>query len=42
MVKAFHEVNEKPKQYKVHLRTGAYCLAVSRVTDATRIRGIFP
>ena len=42
MVKAFHEVNEKAKQYRVHLRTGAYCLAVSRVADATRIRGIFP
>jgi len=42
MVKAFHEVNDKAKQYKTHLRTGAYCLAVSRVADATRIRGIFP
>jgi glutamate dehydrogenase (NAD(P)+) len=42
MVKAFHEVNDKSKQYKTHLRTGAYCLAVSRVADATRIRGIFP
>ncbi|MEK6323401.1 MAG: Glu/Leu/Phe/Val dehydrogenase [Acidobacteriota bacterium] len=42
MVKAFREVYEKAKQYKVHLRTGAYCLAVSRVADATRIRGIFP
>ena len=42
MVKAFHEVYEKAKQYKTHLRTGAYCLAVSRVADATRIRGIFP
>ena len=42
MVKAFHEVYEKAKQYKVHLRTGAYCLAVSRVAEATRIRGIFP
>ena len=42
MVKAFREVYEKARQYKVHLRTGAYCLAVSRVADATRIRGIFP
>jgi glutamate dehydrogenase (NAD(P)+) len=42
MVKAFHEVYEKAKQYKTHLRTGAYCLAVSRVAEATRVRGIFP
>src|ERR1041384_2314785 len=42
MVKAFHEVYEKAKQFKVHLRTGAYCLAVERVAEATRVRGIFP
>jgi glutamate dehydrogenase (NAD(P)+) len=42
MVNAFNEVYEKAKQYKVHLRTGAYCLAVSRVAEATRVRGIFP
>jgi glutamate dehydrogenase (NAD(P)+) len=42
MVKAFREVYEKAKQYKVHLRTGAYCLAIDRVAEATRIRGIFP
>ena len=42
MVKAFHEVYEKAKQYKVHLRTGAYCLAIDRVANATKVRGIFP
>ncbi len=42
MVKAFHEVYGKAQQHKTHLRTGAYCLAVSRVADATRMRGIFP
>ncbi len=42
MVKAFYEVYEKAKQFKVHLRTGAYCLAIDRVAEATRIRGIFP
>ncbi len=42
MVKAFNEVYEKAKQFKVHLRTGAYCLAVERVAEATRVRGIFP
>lgn len=30
MVKVFHEVYEKAKMYKVHLRTGAYCMAVER------------
>ncbi len=42
MVKAFHEVYAAAKRYKVHLRTGAYCLAISRVAQATRVRGIFP
>jgi glutamate dehydrogenase/leucine dehydrogenase len=42
MVKAFAEVREKAKKYKTHMRTGAYCLAVERVADATRVRGIFP
>jgi glutamate dehydrogenase (NAD(P)+) len=42
MVKAFREVYEMAAQYKVHLRTGAYCLAINRVAEATRVRGIFP
>lgn len=42
MVKAFHEVHAKAKQYKTHMRTGAYCLAIDRVAEATRVRGIFP
>jgi glutamate dehydrogenase (NAD(P)+) len=42
MVTAFAEVLKQAKKYKVHMRTGAYCLAVDRVAEATRVRGIFP
>ena len=42
MVKAFHEVHKQAKKYKVQMRSGAYCLAVHRVAEATRVRGIFP
>ena len=42
MVKAFKEVHAQAKKYKTHMRTGAYCLAIDRVADATRVRGIFP
>jgi glutamate dehydrogenase/leucine dehydrogenase len=42
MVRAFHEVHEKSTKYNTHMRTGAYCLAIERVADATRVRGIFP
>ena len=40
--KAFHEVHEKAKYYGTDLRTGAYILAIDRVAEATRVRGIFP
>jgi len=42
MVRAFQEVHEQAQRYRVAMRTGAYCLAISRVADATRLRGIFP
>jgi glutamate dehydrogenase (NAD(P)+) len=42
MVNAFNEVYAKAKSYKVDMRTGAYCLAIERVAEATRVRGIFP
>jgi len=42
MGKSFHEVHEKAKQYGTDLRTGAYILAIDRVAEATRVRGIFP
>ncbi len=42
MSDAFHKVHEKAKHYGTDLRTGAYVLAIERVAEATRVRGIFP
>jgi glutamate dehydrogenase (NAD(P)+) len=42
MTRAFAEVLAISRKYKVHMRTAAYILAVGRVAEATRIRGIYP
>ena len=42
MTRAFYEVYETSKSYNVHMRTAAYILAVARVAETTRLRGIFP
>jgi glutamate dehydrogenase/leucine dehydrogenase len=42
MTRSFHEVLAIAKKYNVHMRTAAYLLAVGRVAEATRIRGIYP
>ena len=42
MVKAYRDVAAAAKQYKTSLRGGAYVVAVGRVAEATRLRGIFP
>ena len=42
MRRAFHEVHESARKHRTHMRTGAYCLAVGRVADATLVRGLFP
>ena len=42
MTRAFQEVLATSKKYGVHMRTAAYILAVGRVAEATRIRGIYP
>jgi glutamate dehydrogenase (NAD(P)+) len=42
MGKSFHEVHEQAKRYGTDMRTGAYILAIDRVAEATRVRGIFP
>ncbi len=42
MGRAFREVLSIAKQYGTHMRTAAYVLAVGRVAEATRIRGIYP
>ncbi len=39
---AFESVHETAKRYDTDMRTGAYILAVDRVAEATRVRGIFP
>lgn len=39
---AFNSVYETAKRYNTDMRTGAYILAVDRVAEATRVRGIFP
>jgi glutamate dehydrogenase (NAD(P)+) len=39
---AFRAVHEKAQQFDTDMRTGAYILAVDRVAEATRVRGIFP
>ncbi len=39
---AFKSVHETTKHYNTDMRTGAYILAVGRVVEATKVRGIFP
>jgi glutamate dehydrogenase (NAD(P)+) len=39
---AFQSVHEKALKFNTDMRTGAYILAVERVAEATRVRGIFP
>jgi len=39
---AFENVYATAGQYKTDMRTGAYILAIGRVAEATRVRGIFP
>jgi len=42
MTSAFRDVAATADEYKVDMRTDAFVLAVSRVAEATRVRGIFP
>ena len=42
MTKAFADVHAMSIKHNVELRTGAYILAIDRVADATRTRGIWP
>ncbi len=42
MTRAFNEVMAIAKKFNVHMRIAAYILAVGRVAEATRIRGIYP
>ncbi len=42
MAKAFHEVWDFSKKLNLSLRTGAYMLAINKVSEAIRMRGIYP
>jgi glutamate dehydrogenase (NAD(P)+) len=42
MVKGFQDVLKVYQEERVDMRTAAYMLAVSRVAEATRLRGIYP
>ncbi|HTM57738.1 MAG TPA: Glu/Leu/Phe/Val dehydrogenase [Candidatus Udaeobacter sp.] len=42
MVKAYRHVAETADRGKMSLRDGAYVVAVGRVAEATKVRGIFP
>ena len=42
MTRAFSEVLTIARKFNVHMRMAAYILAVGRVAEATRIRGIYP
>jgi glutamate dehydrogenase (NAD(P)+) len=42
MTRAFREAYEQSKRHGVNMRTGAYAVAVERVAEATRLRGLYP
>jgi glutamate dehydrogenase (NAD(P)+) len=42
MTGAFQNVLRMAQERRVHMRTAAYLLAVSRVAQATLTRGIYP
>jgi glutamate dehydrogenase (NAD(P)+) len=42
MVRSYNDVHTVAMQRKVHNRTAAYVLAIQRVVDAIKIRGIYP
>ncbi|HUX99988.1 MAG TPA: Glu/Leu/Phe/Val dehydrogenase [Candidatus Deferrimicrobium sp.] len=42
ITKAFHEVYNLAKQKNVPLRTAAYMIAVGRIAEAIRVRGLYP
>jgi len=42
MKRAFHEVHQISKTHKTDMRSAAYMLAVGRVAEATKVRGLFP
>jgi len=42
MVRSYNDVHKVGVERKVHNRTAAYIVAIQRVVDAIKIRGIYP
>jgi glutamate dehydrogenase (NAD(P)+) len=42
MTRAFREAHEQAQRHGVSMRKGAYCVAVNRVAEATKLRGLYP
>ena len=42
MVRAFRDTFEQARKYKTDMRHGAYVVAVGRVAEATKLRGVYP
>jgi glutamate dehydrogenase (NAD(P)+) len=42
ITRAFRETYEQAKRHEVSMRKGAYCVAVARVAEATKLRGLYP
>ncbi|GBD15867.1 Glutamate dehydrogenase [bacterium HR26] len=42
MARSFHAIREVAERYRVHMRTAALALAIQRVAEITRLRGIYP
>jgi glutamate dehydrogenase (NAD(P)+) len=42
MTRAFREAYEQAQRHNVSMRKGAYCVAVNRVAEATKLRGLYP
>lgn len=42
MARGFHSIREVAERYRVHMRTAALALAIQRVAEITRLRGIYP
>jgi glutamate dehydrogenase (NAD(P)+) len=42
ITRAFRETYEQAQRHGASMRKGAYCVAVSRVAEATKLRGLYP
>jgi glutamate dehydrogenase (NAD(P)+) len=42
ITRAFRDTHEQAKRYDVSMRKGAYAVAVNRVAEATKLRGLYP